>query len=224
MEKKVVNGSPVKKSNKEKQNEEKQNEEKQNEENMTEKIVTIKKVKKNKVLPITLSEAKRDTSCNKLLVDISKISSESTEPHIKLLHIIFKHILDAQVKNVIDFFSQISLLKEYSSNVGMSVYYDNDYIKSIVDKYVDQNSDQNKNIIQYLKLVCGIVEIINMNILNNIVYIDKKRISKNRLFNIIEQIVFTQIIPYEINSTEQTFKMNLSSDIDKLKLDIIMKK
>jgi hypothetical protein len=175
-------------------------------------------------MPLTLSEAKHDSFCNKLLVDITKISSDSNEPHIRLLHLVFKHILDAQVRNVIDFFNQLSLLKEYSSNVGMSVYYDNDYIKSIVDKYIDQNSEQNKNILQYLKLVCGIVEIINMNILNNIVYIDKKRISKNRLFNIIEQIVFTQIMPYEINSVEQSFKNNLANDIEELKQNIIMKK
>lgn len=197
----------------------------QTETNGTEIVNTkTKKQIVKKQLPQTLSEAKRDSSCSKLLLDINKINAESTEPHIQLLHLIFKHILEAQVKNVIDFFNQLSLLKEYSSNVGMSVYYDNEYIKSIVDCFVENTSDKNKNIIHYLKLVCGIVEIINMNILNTIVYIEKKRISKNRLFSIIEQIIFTQIIPYEINSSEQSFKNNLALDIAKLKQSIVSKK
>lgn len=182
-----------------------------------------KQVRKLRQVPHTLAEAKKDSNLNKLLFDLSKLQEKMSEPHVKLLHLVFKYVLEAQVRNVIDFFNQLSLLKEYSSNVGMNLYYDNHYVKSVVDTYVP-NVDQNKFLMQYLRLVSGLVEIINMNVLNTVVYIEKKRLSKLKLFSIIENVVFTQIIPSEINSIEQDFKHLLYEEISKLKTEFFKAK
>lgn len=170
----------------------------------------------------SMAEAKKDKDCAKLLINIDKPNTFN-EPHMKLLSLVFKHVVQSQLNNKVDFFNQISLLKEYSSNVGMSVYYDNQFVKEIIDKYIP-DADHFKNIIQYIRIVYGIVELVNMNILNTIVYVERKRISKNRLFNIIENTLFTQIIPTELNHVEHQFKTDLVNSIDELKTELLSKK
>ncbi|CAN5950968.1 unnamed protein product [Sphagnum jensenii] len=82
-------------------------------------------------------------------------------------------------------------------------------IKSVIGE------DDNQAV--YLKLLYGIVELINMNILNYVVYVDYNKFGKNKLFSIIETVIFTQILPAELNKYELEFKQLLKSEIRQLK-------
>lgn len=162
--------------------------------------------------PQNLNEA-RSTYTNKLLLNVNKMTETSKDAHIQLVFILFKHLLKYQYNKQIDFFSQFSLLKDYCNNTGMNIYYDNENMTNFIKLTLGDNDNQTV----YLKLLYGIVELINMNILNYIVYVDYNKFGKNKLFNIIETVIFTQILPAEMNKHELEFKQLLKSEIKALK-------
>ena len=72
-----------------------------------------------------------------------------------------------------------------------------------------------------LKLVDTLFNLVNLNLLNYSVYVDKKVISALRVYNIIETVLFTQVLFDEAASTKLQFKQSLTEKIATLTSNIL---
>jgi len=175
--------------------------------------------KRQRVYPTTLNEAKQMYS-PKILLNINKINSTNTDPHLRLTYLLFKNIINYISER--ETFSSFSVLQEYCNRTNMFSYFDNTNVKNILRDILGDNFDEN-NLSKYYKALIGVVELININILNYSVYVDPTKFGKHKVFTIIETVIYTQMMPFELNKYELDFKQKMKQDIDVLKASLKLK-
>lgn len=174
---------------------------------------------RRKFEPKTLKDALENHSTVKSLLSLEKFEKNSEQPHYKLVASFIKLMFSYQQSNKIDFTKTLSPFLSFVQNVSSDVFFDKSFLKSVSYFYPDLESAP--DCATYLKLAYALVKVVNANILNNVVYVEKKNISKFKLFNIVEQVLFTQVVPSEVNDNESDFKLELCNLVKDLRLSAV---
>lgn len=168
----------------------------------------------------SLEDASKRVSISKYLFSCDKMPLTTTS-HYRLFNLVASRLLQAYDQGVLDLQQDLSMLSSfYGKIVDSSLYQGNSNLQALACKLLPSLDEHNVPI-GYLKLLNSIIDIINLNILNYSIYIERKLISKYRLFDIIELVVFTQLLPTESNQAKVEFKQSLSQDILKLRKQLI---
>lgn len=183
-----------------------------------------KKEKKKRQIPLTLNEAKSVFS-NKFLVNVNKMNMttpSTLDPHLQLVYFLYQEAIKHVFANG-EFCSALSVVKPYYNGIGANMYYENENIKFLVKQTLQGHYNEN-DLDKYVKTVLALTELINLNILNYSVYVDPLKFGKHKLFSVIENVIFTQIMPTELNKCELEFKDTMKTGIQNMKMNIIKKK
>lgn len=168
----------------------------------------------------SLEDAYRRVAISKYLFSCDKMP-QGTSAHHRLFLLVAEKLLCAYDKGLLDIQQDLSMLNSfYGKAVDFSLYEGNSTLQALACKLLP-SLDSNNVPINYLKLLNSLIDIVNLNILNYSIYIERKIISKYRLFDIIEAAVFTQFLPTESNSAKVEFKQALSQDILNLRKQLI---
>ncbi len=190
------------------------------------------KNKSSRYLPLlSIQDAYARKSIAKNLFSHDNLDSAS--PHAHLFRVVAAHLINCDEfrstsSNCSDtFYSQnLCFFTQFMNYVDPSVYQGNarlqQFVSNLTASAQQDNNDANNNIpILHLKIVDALINCFNLNILNYSVYVDKKIVSKYRLFDILETVVFTQIFPSESCPNKLTLKKQLATEIDELKRKLI---
>lgn len=167
----------------------------------------------------TLDEA--SSRCSKYLFCLTKPNNDCTSPHVQLFKLIVRHLLDAQSLYIFNVDEDLSALAPlYNTCSSLDMYSCNKHLQSYLSDLLPRHQVEHASLNQY-RLLLSFAELVNRNILNYSVYVDKKNISKYRLFDIIETTLFTQVFPTEFNFNKIAFKRKLANDINELRQSLI---
>ena len=180
-------------------------------------VETSTRTARKKFIPNSIDSAVKNKSTSKSLIDITQKNKDG--PHYQLFYKIVNLMCDYQFNKKIDFYKTLSPFLIYLQNVSVDVFYDLFYTQSVTTIY--PNLDNVEDTCTYTKLVYAFEKVVNLNILNSMVYIEKRNVSKFKLFNLIEEVFFTQVCPSEANQVEIDFKKEVCDLITNLRLSII---
>lgn len=163
-----------------------------------------------------IEDTKSNTSLKRNLLTLESVQEhEKVVPHFSLFKLVASELLQAYQNRVFDPADDLSQLALFiQSSTNSNLYHGNTQLQSFVHELLPT---LDSNDVQSLKLVDALITIINLNILNYSVYVDKKVISKYKLFDIIEWTVFTQLLPTECTIAKANFKQHLAQQIDELR-------
>lgn len=177
-----------------------------------------------KLKPSNLEEASRTVPVCRYLFKYDK-DFEPTSPHEKLFVLVANSLLkgdeNPDLTNDLFCFSFVDVFIREAAN--LKVYTGDSMLHSILYTVLP-TADKSKFNLRQLQFLVALMELFNLNFLNYSVYVEKKLISKYRLFDIIETTVFTQILATEINSQVAQFKQQLAKDIHDLRVSLILEK
>jgi len=173
-------------------------------------------IKKRRVkkIPETLSEAEKLYK-SKYLLNVEQVVNNSNDVIIQLVYALTREILKVSIKH--DFYKvfENSHLRTHYENLGTSLTNNFAYVSTLLKEMgLDFNDDDLK---VYYNIISATCELININILNYSIYIDSSKFGKQRIFNIVENTIFTQIMPTEITDKERTFKQTMKKTINDIK-------
>jgi len=169
--------------------------------------------KRTKTIPESVAEA--DKLYKKYLLTVDQVANKPDDVLSQLVYGLVKEVLRVSIKyDFTKIFENSHLVSHYAS-LGTSLKNDFAHVgKLLKEMELDFNED---NLKHYFNIVNALCELVNMNILNYSVYIDPSKFGKQRIFSIIENLVFSQVMPTEITDKEKTFKLNMRSFINELK-------
>lgn len=178
---------------------------------------------RKKSLPFSIEEALKSKTINKFLIDHTKLEKNKNEPHYQLYTTVLLKLFNCQKNNLVDFTKTLSPFLVYTQNTPVEIFYDNSSYYNVLHELAPDFTNLT-DVSVYIKLMYAFEKVINLNILNCLIYIEEKNLSKYKVFNIIEQVVFTQVLPSEINPVEYSCKVSIHSDIKLLKQSLVNKR
>jgi len=168
--------------------------------------------RRQKHIPTNLSEAKT-LYANKLF-NVNKLEENSKDHHVKLVCLILTRLLRREYERPDN--SEFNLFREYCNNVGLIAYQDNENVRKLIKSALGDNV-KDETLSTYFKIVYAFVEMLNLNILNCSVYVEPTKFGRNKLFLIIEVVLFTQVVPVELTEYDFEFKQSLRKTISEFK-------
>lgn len=170
----------------------------------------------------SIEEALNRPSISRHLLSVKKLTSPASldTPTFKLVKLILRELLDAYKDGSFTPEQDYSQFSKLFANVNPALLNGDSVLESYVSKYVLEDETATVSL-QMLKLVDTLFNLVNLNLLNYSVYVDKKVISALRVYNIIETVLFTQVLFDEATSSKLQFKQSLSEKIKTLTSDIL---
>lgn len=137
----------------------------------------------------------------------------------RLFELVASKLLEAYKNGTFSMTDDLSMLSHFY-NSSTTMYQGSPELQSLVHSLQGDSSTDDIPV-QYLQLVCALMEVYNFCILNSSVYIERRVVSRYKLFDILENATFTQVFPTESNSKKSTFKHDLSQAIADLRRQLV---
>lgn len=170
----------------------------------------------------SIEDALNRPSLSRHLLSAKKLTLPASldSPTFQLVKLVTRELLDAYKNGSFTPEQDYSQFASLFANVNPDLLNGDSVLENYVSKYVLEDETASVSF-QMLKLVDTLFNLVNLNLLNYSVYVDKKVISALRVYNIIETVLFTQVLFDEATSTKLQFKQSLTEKIATLTSNIL---
>ena len=170
----------------------------------------------------SIEDALNRPSVSRHLLSAKKLVAPASldSPTFQLVKLVARELLNAYKDGSFTPEQDYSQFACLFANVNPALLNGDSVLESYVSKYVLEDETATVSL-QMLKLVDTLLNLVNFNLLNYSVYVDKKVISALRVYNIIETVLFTQVLFDEATSNKLQFKQSLAEKISTLTSNIL---